>query len=218
MNKIILSTAIILAAIIVFGSTAVVMVNPSKVGPPEDLVAVDLGLPSGTLWANMNLGAQVVSDGGEWFMWGHVEPSLEDDTCKTMGRKMRSFQGNEEFDAATAIWGDDWVTPTGEQIVELLVVCDWVEGTIEDEEGELWSGVWVVGKEKCDSVFLPFGKYWSSSPDDVGTLSSKYLFACGSGLPILRDGEVQTVPPACCLERRRREIVMMIRPVLRSKE
>ncbi len=41
---------------------------------PEGVEAVDLGLPSGTLWANMNVGASSASDCGDYFSWGEVEP------------------------------------------------------------------------------------------------------------------------------------------------
>lgn len=34
---------------------------------------VDLGLPSGTIWANMNVGANSVSDFGDLFSWGESE-------------------------------------------------------------------------------------------------------------------------------------------------
>lgn len=36
--------------------------------------AVDLGLPSGTKWASMNLGATSVTDAGDYYAWGEVEP------------------------------------------------------------------------------------------------------------------------------------------------
>ena len=36
---------------------------------------VDLGLPSGTLWANMNLGAASETDYGDYFMWGSTTPN-----------------------------------------------------------------------------------------------------------------------------------------------
>lgn len=39
---------------------------------PEGVVAVDLGLPSGTLWANMNVGATSVQDNGLYFAWGET--------------------------------------------------------------------------------------------------------------------------------------------------
>lgn len=40
---------------------------------PYDAKAVDLGLPSGTLWSNMNLGAQNISDCGDYYAWGEVQ-------------------------------------------------------------------------------------------------------------------------------------------------
>ena len=36
---------------------------------------VDLGLPSGTLWANMNVGATQESDSGFYYQWGDTEPA-----------------------------------------------------------------------------------------------------------------------------------------------
>lgn len=43
--------------------------EPSSVTP----VAVDLGLPSGTKWANMNIGASSESDAGKYFAWGEIK-------------------------------------------------------------------------------------------------------------------------------------------------
>jgi len=39
---------------------------------PAAAVAVDLGLPSGTKWANMNVGAEAVTDYGTYFAWGET--------------------------------------------------------------------------------------------------------------------------------------------------
>lgn len=39
---------------------------------PSDAVAVDLGLPSGTKWANMNVGAVAETDYGTYFAWGET--------------------------------------------------------------------------------------------------------------------------------------------------
>lgn len=41
---------------------------------PAGVVAVDLGLPSGTLWANMNVGATVPEAYGNYFAWGETVP------------------------------------------------------------------------------------------------------------------------------------------------
>ncbi len=52
---------------------------------PEKLKTVDLGLSSGTLWANMNLGATDVTEYGNYFAWGEttIRNSLlfEQDNC-----------------------------------------------------------------------------------------------------------------------------------------
>ena len=39
---------------------------------PAGVEAVDLGLPSGTKWANMNVGASKPEDGGLYFAWGET--------------------------------------------------------------------------------------------------------------------------------------------------
>lgn len=39
--------------------------------------AVDLGLPSGIKWANINLGATKIEDYGDYYAWGALEPWLE---------------------------------------------------------------------------------------------------------------------------------------------
>lgn len=49
-------------------------VNPTveKTNAPDGVEAVDLGLPSGTKWANMNIGATSVTDYGTYFAWGET--------------------------------------------------------------------------------------------------------------------------------------------------
>ncbi|MBR4828363.1 MAG: hypothetical protein IKZ92_00985 [Muribaculaceae bacterium] len=44
------------------------------VTPPDDHEYVDLGLPSGTLWATMNIGANAPEEFGDYFAWGETEP------------------------------------------------------------------------------------------------------------------------------------------------
>ena len=41
---------------------------------PAGAVAIDLGLPSGTKWANMNVGANKPEDYGDHFAWGETKP------------------------------------------------------------------------------------------------------------------------------------------------
>lgn len=52
--------------------TGNVTVQPTETNALANAVAVDLGLPSGTKWANMNVGAEEVTDYGTYFAWGET--------------------------------------------------------------------------------------------------------------------------------------------------
>ena len=41
---------------------------------PDNHEYVDLGLPSGTLWATCNVGANSPEEYGDYFAWGETEP------------------------------------------------------------------------------------------------------------------------------------------------
>ena len=51
-----------------------------QVSAPAGAEAVDLGLPSGTKWANMNVGATSVGDYGDYFAWGETTGYTGSDT------------------------------------------------------------------------------------------------------------------------------------------
>jgi len=61
-----------------------------------NVTAIDLGLPSGTLWADRNLGADAPEKAGDYFRFGDVSADIQ---------------------------GREWRTPTDEQIEELHVMC-----------------------------------------------------------------------------------------------
>ena len=71
---------------------------------------VDLGLPSGTLWATCNVGANSPEEYGDYFAWGETQP-------KTI--YSRSNYGYSNADATKANWDSDWCMPTKEQWEEL---------------------------------------------------------------------------------------------------
>ena len=151
---------------------------------PANVEAVDLGLPSGTLWANMNVGAEKPEEYGDYFAWGETKPKdVYDwstyihcngsyDTCHDLGS---DIAGKKDYDAATANWGSSWKMPTREQIEELVSNClsDWTRE----------NGVW--GRRfhglNSNTIFLPaaryiwhgelyslgdWGGYWSSTQSD----------------------------------------------------
>ena len=158
----------------------------------EEAIAVDMGLPSGTLWCDRNVGAKFPEDYGAFFSWGNTDPhypnrdnmdwgddddgfdySFDSDTYeKTAGYKL---EGNIDMahDAARVNMGEPWQMPTEEQIKELFDNCDWVRKTVNGINGYL-----VTSKINGNIVFFPasgygggttwgsrgaYGYYWSSS-------------------------------------------------------
>lgn len=128
---------------------------------------VDLGLPSGTLWATCNIGADSPYDKGLYFAWGEVEPhdcftwesyeffegydyypdgsgpvvkvrNIGDDICGT------------RYDAASHQWGNGWRLPNEKERYELLMSC-WNNGLTEENGVK---GVRIHGKNGR-SIFLP---------------------------------------------------------------
>ena len=51
----------------------VILLDKSHKGQINGYEWVDLGLPSGTLWAKCNLGAENETDAGDYFAWGETE-------------------------------------------------------------------------------------------------------------------------------------------------
>lgn len=101
---------------------------------------VDLGLPSGTLWATCNIGANTPEEYGDYFAWGETEPKTiyswstykycngdGDQLTKYCPSADNGYNGFTdaltkllpEDDAATVILGDEWCTPTRDQWLEL---------------------------------------------------------------------------------------------------
>ncbi len=153
---------------------------------------VDLGLPSGTLWATFNVGANAPEQYGDYFAWGETEPK-EDyswatlkywDTEADAATKYTESDGLLELeaadDAATVNWGGKWRTPTQKEMQELLDECTWTRTT--DYNGTGKAGYIVTSKAEgnTNAIFLPaagnraaahlsnvgsYGFYWSSSLD-----------------------------------------------------
>lgn len=106
---------------------------------------VNLGLPSGLLWADRNVGAQSPEDYGNYYAWGEILPKKfydwntyaycksyygETDKltkyCTNPGDGLNGFTDNlttleASDDAATFNFGDGARTPTRHEWVELLI-------------------------------------------------------------------------------------------------
>lgn len=143
---------------------------------------VDLGLPSGTLWATCNVGADTPEGFGDHFAWGETQPKevynwdtylYYDSTGLTKYTASDGLkQLQPEDDAATVNWGGNWSMPTPKQWKELYQHSskEWVvRDTIA---GMVFTG------SNGNSIFLPaagdycmfnlvrpgeLGQYWSKS-------------------------------------------------------
>lgn len=132
---------------------------------------VDLDLPSGTLWATMNVGATKPENDGDHFTWGETAPKNEYtwETCtysegnynlitKYCDNSEYGYEGFTdgmkellpEDDAAYVNWGDNWRIPTDTMWMELVNECNWTWTTINRENGYL-----VSSKKSNNSIFLP---------------------------------------------------------------
>ncbi len=155
---------------------------------------VDLGLPSGLLWATRNVGANSPEDYGDYFAWAETSPKSNYDwntyqyCCNSSGNSLTKYCGNSSSgcngftddltilqpgdDAATANYGGR--TPTKEEWEELCNNCTNVLTTQNGVNGRLFTA------PNGNSLFLPAagyrygsslsnagsrGYYWSSSLD-----------------------------------------------------
>ena len=87
---------------------------------------VDLGLPSGRLWATCNIGAEKPTDCGDYFACGAVKP-YDINNCDTDSfddtDAAKLFEMDDEHDTAKVLWGDDWRMPTVTDFDELIDNC-----------------------------------------------------------------------------------------------
>ena len=123
---------------------------------------VDLGLPSGTLWAKCNLGAKKETDFGKYFQFGQLKPYEE--TFKDYVPM--------ELDTVGAIWHNGWKTPTQNQFRELIgnTVGEWVK--IDGVNGYKF----INKNDKSKYVFFPAAGFADDgSVNDVG--SSSYCWS-----------------------------------------
>ena len=179
---------------------------------------VDLGLPSGTLWATCNVGASSPEEYGDYFAWGETQPKTtynwstykyckgtEDTLTKycTMsgyGTVDNKRELEPSDDAATVNWGSGWQMPSKEQLHELYnssyTTTTWI--TMNGVKGRK-----ITSKSNGNSIFLPasgcrydtslysagsLGDYWSRSLSTSYSYDAYYLFFDSSYIGTHDDG------------------------------
>lgn len=126
---------------------------------------VDLGLPSGLLWAETNLGASEATAAGNYYAWGETATKSEftadnykfgkDENSYT---KYSSKDGKQTLessdDAAVAAWKKPCRMPLDSEFKELLENTTVTWTTKNDVKGYEFKS-----KSNSNSIFLPATKY-----------------------------------------------------------
>lgn len=144
-------------------------------------VAVDLGLPSGKLWADRNVGAISATDGGQYFSWGniighyadsHKNGSDPENYDNTPGATLTaSIAANDSaHNAPIAVCGGSWRMPTISELQELInstyTTTEWT--TVDSV-----TGLRITSKSNGNSIFLPAsGMMANHGPGNEGTAGS----------------------------------------------
>ena len=149
---------------------------------PDGHEYVDLGLPSGTLWATCNIGANSPEEYGDYFAWGETEPKevfvwstykwcngsqntlTKYCTDSIYGTVDNKIELTLEDDAAFMNFGSSWRMPTLEQQEELRQHCTCTWTTVNGVNGQLFTG------PNGNTLFLPASGYqFGNSLIGVGT-------------------------------------------------
>lgn len=185
--------------------------NSGNGSAPSFVQAVDLALPSGIKWANMNLGASKPEEYGNYYSWGETsvksvyshENIKYDWDLTAQNTKYNQNDGKVVLepadDAATVNWGSPWRMPTLKEMQELVENCTWEVTTVNNV-----SGYKVTGKNG-NSIFFPAAghyndeknskegsscDYWTSTLEAEGTTYSKaydLTMSISKGVPRIDD-------------------------------
>lgn len=165
----------------------------------NNIQLVDLGLPSGNIWVDRNIGADSPEHAGLYFAWGETKGfTVEDVKFGVHSFNQASYKAKEidddltpEQDAAHAYLGKNFYIPTKKDFKELLANCDatWTD----NYKGTNVSGHIFTSKTNGNSIFFPasgncsyssvdnvgsYGYYWSASCEDAGC-AYRFLFDNG---------------------------------------
>ena len=172
-------------------TNSVIAKDPIIVVLEEPAEAIDLGLPSGTLWASYNIGATKPEEYGHYFAWGETEPKdyygwtdykyadVTEEPNGTVDRSLVHDIGDDisgtSYDVAHTRWGNGWRMPNEKQANELVALCSWEESQLNGTKGYRVTGP--NGK----SIFLPSsgeygdGIYWKGLSYWTSTISSNMI-------------------------------------------
>lgn len=149
-----------------------VKANGDGEGHAQAHTFVDLGLPSGTLWADCNIGADSPESYGDFFAWGETEPKYifrwdNYKYCHFENKELTKYCNDTSYgyngftdglyilqkddDAAKVNWGSEWSVPNDGQWMELYQNTTSAWTTQNGVEGQLFTA------PNGNRIFLPAG-------------------------------------------------------------
>ena len=197
---------------------------------------VDLGLPSGTLWATCNVGASKPIEYGLYFQWGATQGYTKEQVGVRNGQKMFSSNWSDykwglpsiftkyespmdklklEDDAAHAYMGGDWHIPIPYQILELInnTTREWT--TLDDVNGMKFTSK----KDDSKSIFIPATGYaWGCSVDYSGSFGNIWSSMLDAKCSSYGQSLVFELGKSCLIDGIRRDCGFPIRGVIDGKQ
>ena len=172
--------------------------------------AVDLGLPSGLLWAKKNIGAATEEDAGLYFQWGDIQGYTAEQVGVDKQFTWDNYKWNEGSsvtkytnddgltilesidDAATQIIGFNWRMPTADEIREMVDNTDvYFVSSTGEEIADTYTGSTSGRFQFPDAETMKGIKFYRKGD------YSKYIFVPASGVAL--DGSVQDAGVFGCL-------------------
>ena len=159
---------------------------------------VDLGLPSGNLWAECNLGASSPEAYGDYYAWGEVEPKQEytrlnhkwyKEGAPSLGyTKYNNEDGKltleDEDDAVIQKLGNGWRTPT---LADFRELTNQKLTTIKKTTLNGVAGYQITSKKNGKSIFIPFAGFKRDKPQTREISADEEVAVCMTNLRRIDD-------------------------------
>lgn len=159
---------------------------------------VDLGLPSGNLWAECNLGASSPEAYGDYYAWGEVKPKQEytypnhkwyKEGAPSLGfTKYNNEDGKmtleDEDDAVIQNLGNGWRTPT---LADFRELTNQKLTTIKKTTLNGVAGYQITSKKNGKSIFIPFAGFKRDKPQTREISADEEVAVCMTNLRRIDD-------------------------------
>ena len=158
-------------------------------GSTDKVEYVDLGLPSGNLWAKCNLGASAPEAYGDYYAWGETTPKQKytypnhkwyKEGAPSLGfTKYNNEDGKlsleDKDDAVIQKLGNGWRTPT---LADFRELTNQKYTTIEKTTLNGVAGYQITSKRNKKSIFIPFAGFRNDKPQTREISSDQTVAVC----------------------------------------